>query len=314
MGRYYWLKLKRDFFKRADVMLIESMPNGKDYILFYLKLMVESIDHEGRLRFNEAIPYNENMLATITNTNIDIVRSAVQILTQMGLMEMMDDGTYFMSKVNGMIGSETEYAAKKRNYREQLKDTSGTSSRQLEDIRRTSGGQLEDNSRTMSETMSETMSRHCPTEKDIDIDIDIDKDPSLNDHLYSINSITAREANVDIVENVENVDNSEKFPFGSQRNVYLTLEECDSLSKMFPLDYTRKIEVLSAYLAAHPDKHYESHYGTLLLWDARDKAWQQSADIDGISKSMGFADDKEMIIGLRAARKMMSGVTAGLEE
>ena len=94
----------------------------------------------------------------------------------------------------------------------------------------------------------------------------------------------------------------------------LTLEECDSLSKMFPLDYTRKIEVLSAYLAAHPEKHYESHYATIILWDARDKAWQQSADIDGISKSMGFADDKEMIIGLRAARKMMSGVTAGLEE
>ena len=29
--RYYWLKLKRDFFKRHDIRIIEEMPNGKDY-------------------------------------------------------------------------------------------------------------------------------------------------------------------------------------------------------------------------------------------------------------------------------------------
>ena len=28
---FYWLKLKRDFFKRHDIQIIESMPNGKDY-------------------------------------------------------------------------------------------------------------------------------------------------------------------------------------------------------------------------------------------------------------------------------------------
>ena len=60
--RYYWLKLPKDFFKRHDVRIIEAMPNGKDYILFYLKLLCESIDHEGNLRFSDQIPYNEEML------------------------------------------------------------------------------------------------------------------------------------------------------------------------------------------------------------------------------------------------------------
>ena len=77
--KYYWLKLKNDFFKRHDIKIIEDMPNGKDYILFYLKLLVESVGHEGELRFSETIPYNENMLSTITNTNIDVVRSAIKI-------------------------------------------------------------------------------------------------------------------------------------------------------------------------------------------------------------------------------------------
>ena len=115
--KYYWLKLKRDFFKRHDIRIIESMPNGKDYILFYLKLLCESVDHEGNLRFSDEIPYNEEMLSTITNTNIDIVRSAIKVFSQLNMMEVLDDGTYHMQEVNKMIGSETYWAQKKREQR-----------------------------------------------------------------------------------------------------------------------------------------------------------------------------------------------------
>lgn len=116
--RYYWLKLKRDFFKRHDIKIIENMPNGKDYILFYLKLLCESVDHEGNLRFSDEVPYNEEMLATITDTNVDIVRSAVKLFTQLKMMEIMDDGTYYMREVEKMIGSETYWAQRKREQRE----------------------------------------------------------------------------------------------------------------------------------------------------------------------------------------------------
>lgn len=115
--KFYWLKLKKDFFKRHDIKIIEAMPNGKDYILFYLKLLCESIGHEGNLRFSQEIPYNEEMLAIITNTNVDVVRSAVKIFSQLDMMELMDDGTYYMREVNKMIGFETEWAEKKREYR-----------------------------------------------------------------------------------------------------------------------------------------------------------------------------------------------------
>lgn len=107
-NKYYWLKLQRDFFKRHDIKIIENMQNGKDYLLFYLKLLCESIDHEGNLRFSDQIPYNEDMLATITNTNVDIVRMAIKIFTQLNMMEIMDDGTYYMSEVQKMIGSATQ--------------------------------------------------------------------------------------------------------------------------------------------------------------------------------------------------------------
>lgn len=112
--KYYWLKLKRDFFKRHDIRIIEEMPNGKDYILFYLKLLLESIDHEGALRFSDTVPYNEQMLSVITNTNVDTVRSAMKMFTELGMVDIFDDQTIYMNEVQKIIGSETKWAAKKR--------------------------------------------------------------------------------------------------------------------------------------------------------------------------------------------------------
>lgn len=119
-GKYYWLKLKRDFFKRHDIRIVEEMPNGKEYILFYLKLLCESVDHNGELRFSEEIPYNEDMLATITNTNVDIVRSAVKVFISLHMMDILDDGTIYMREVETMIGSaaNNDNALRQARYKE----------------------------------------------------------------------------------------------------------------------------------------------------------------------------------------------------
>jgi predicted phage replisome organizer len=116
--KYYWLKLDRNFFKRHDIKIVESMPNGKDYVLFYLKLLLESIDHEGKLRFNETIPYDDKMLSVVTDTNIDVVRSAVKVFEQLGLMNLYDDSTIFMTETQKLIGSETGWAILKRDKRD----------------------------------------------------------------------------------------------------------------------------------------------------------------------------------------------------
>lgn len=123
--RYYWLKLHKDFFKRHEIRIIEDMPNGKDYILFYLKLLVESVTHEGALRFSDAIPYNEQMLATITNTNVDIVKAAMQIFIELHMIELLDDQTIFMAEVAEMIGSEAASTIRSRKCRDKQKTLQG---------------------------------------------------------------------------------------------------------------------------------------------------------------------------------------------
>lgn len=122
-GKFYWLKLKRDFFKRHDIRVIEAMPNGKEYVLFYLKLLVESVDHEGSLRFNEMIPYNEEMLSVITNTNVDIVRSAMKLFVELSMVEVLDEGTIYMNEVQTLIGSaaNNDNANRQRRFRERQK-------------------------------------------------------------------------------------------------------------------------------------------------------------------------------------------------
>jgi predicted phage replisome organizer len=119
--KFYWLKLNKDFFKRHDIRIIEEMENGKDYILFYLKLLLESVNHEGHLRFSETIPYNEKMLSVITNTNIDIVRSAMKVLLELKMIEVLDDSTIYMAEVLKITGSETAAAERKRRSRQNQK-------------------------------------------------------------------------------------------------------------------------------------------------------------------------------------------------
>lgn len=165
--RYYWLKLKRDFFKRHDIQIIEAMPNGKDYVLFYLKLLCESVDHEGNLRFSENVPYNENMLSVITNTNIDIVRSAVKIFTELGMMEIMDNGTYFMSEVEKMIGSGNQDDHTKESTRLRVK-AYRERQKQLEAPEKRYGNDTERYSNVT-----------CNGEIEIDIDKELKKDKDI---------------------------------------------------------------------------------------------------------------------------------------
>lgn len=114
----YWLKLDKDFLKSPQMKVIKSMPNGKDYIIFYLSLMLESVETIGHLRFSDLVPYNEEMLSSITDTNIDIVRSAVKIFAELGLLQLLDDGTIYMTQVAQMTGKECESAERVRLYRE----------------------------------------------------------------------------------------------------------------------------------------------------------------------------------------------------
>ena len=168
--RYYWLKLQRDFFKRHDMRIIEEMENGKDYLLFYLKLLVESIDHEGRLRFSDTVPYNEKMLSVVTNTNIDIVRAALTVFRELNLIEILEDETLFMNEVQRMIGSAKQDEHTRESTRMRVQAFRERSSQpQIEDKKRysnvTCNGESESESESELEIEKDKEKEHKTPER-----------------------------------------------------------------------------------------------------------------------------------------------------
>lgn len=121
--RYYWLKMKRDFFRRHDIRILLDMENGRDIVLFYIELMIESVDHEGALRFSKEKPYTNGMLASLTNTPPNIVELALNTLIDFGLVVIDEDKTIVLPKVIEMIDSciESDEARRSKLYRERKK-------------------------------------------------------------------------------------------------------------------------------------------------------------------------------------------------
>jgi len=113
----YWLKLEKNFLDSKYIKIIKNVPNGKDYILFYIALMLESVESVGHLRFTELVPYDEQMLSSLTDTNIDIVRSAMKMFQELGLITVLEDGTIFLPEVPRLTGKESESAERVRRFR-----------------------------------------------------------------------------------------------------------------------------------------------------------------------------------------------------
>ena len=97
-----------------------------------LKLYLKSLKHGGRLQLDEDIPYTAQMIATITRQQIGTVERALQIFLKLGLVEVLDSGTFYMSNIELLIGQSSTEAAKLQNKALSALRTSGG---HLSDIR-----------------------------------------------------------------------------------------------------------------------------------------------------------------------------------
>lgn len=120
-AKRYWLKLEKNFMQSKYIKIIKGMENGNEYILFYLALMLESIEEVGHLRLSEVVPYNEKTLSSVTDTNIDIVRTAMKLFQELGMIRILEDGTIFLPEVPALTGRESESAERVRKFRERQK-------------------------------------------------------------------------------------------------------------------------------------------------------------------------------------------------
>lgn len=140
MGKFYWLKLQKDFFKKHKMVILRSVENGMTYEAIFIHLMAESIDHDALLRFSDTKPYTPRTLAPLVGTDAKTMADALEVFKDLELIEVLENGTIFVPLASENIGSDTTWAEKKRQYRDKLKTQCG----QSEDIERTKRGQKED--------------------------------------------------------------------------------------------------------------------------------------------------------------------------
>ena len=115
--RYYWLKLKKDFFQQHQIKVLKALPNGRLYALIYLELLAESTTHNGELRYSQMLPYDTVTLAAVIDEDKDNLEKAIETFVNLELVEILDDGTIFMSEISRLIGSETGQTIRKRESR-----------------------------------------------------------------------------------------------------------------------------------------------------------------------------------------------------
>ena len=125
MGNRYWLKLQRNFFDDENILFLESQKNGLQYIILWQKLLLRCLkdgeEDAGFLRFNEKIPYTEELISTVTKTDIDTVRVGMKYFQGLGMIEILEDGTLYIEAVQKLIGKESESAERVRKHREKKK-------------------------------------------------------------------------------------------------------------------------------------------------------------------------------------------------
>ncbi|QQC49354.1 phage replisome organizer N-terminal domain-containing protein [Streptococcus dysgalactiae] len=130
--KYYYLKLKENFFESDEAIILESMPDGYIYSNILLKLYLRSLKNDGLLMFNNLIPYNAQMLATITRHQVGTIEKAIQIFRDLQLIEILDNGAIYMTNIQNFVGKSSTDADRKRIERSKVKQIGQMSTKYVE--------------------------------------------------------------------------------------------------------------------------------------------------------------------------------------
>jgi len=154
------MRIKEDFFDSDEIKMLESVPNdGYKFSNILLKMYLKSLKYNGRLMFKDRIPFNAQMLATVTNHSVGDVERAIKMFKEFSLIDVMDTGEIYMSDIQNYIGKTSTEADRIKAYRREI-----------------------DNKKTLGVQMYDKSTPEIELEKEIEIkkDINIEQQPQTN--------------------------------------------------------------------------------------------------------------------------------------
>lgn len=169
--KYYWLKLKNDFFTNKKIKKLRKIAGGDTYTIIYLKMQLLSITNEGKLYFENIEDSFAEELALDLDEDVENVKITLMFLIKNGLLVEINQEEFLLPETLECIGSETSKAELMRKKREREKN-------------------LKLNGNNVTELLPSVTKSY--TEKEIDKDKELDIDKSKEKKYFeneNINSI-----------------------------------------------------------------------------------------------------------------------------
>ena len=121
MRKYYWLKLKDDFFEDKRIKKLRKIAGGDTYTIIYLKMQLLSLKNEGVIYFDGVEDTFEEEIALQIDEDVEDVKITIGFLLRHNLLEQVDGSEYQLPETKSCIGSETQGAERVRRFRENKK-------------------------------------------------------------------------------------------------------------------------------------------------------------------------------------------------
>jgi len=196
--KYFWLKLKADFFTSRAMKKLRRIAGGDTYTIIYLKLQLLSLKDEGALYYEGVEPTFYEEMALALDEDAENVRATLIFLDSMGLIKQQSEHEFILTEVPYLIGGESESAERVRRFRQKnlldLTLTKDTKTLQCNDEVTESNGAV-----TNSNTEIEI-------EKDIDKEKDIEKSKSEKSKAKRFTPPTLEEVTAYCIERNNSVD------------------------------------------------------------------------------------------------------------
>lgn len=119
--RYYWIKLKEDFFRDKDIKKLRSMAGGDTLTVIYLKMLLLALPTDGKLEYTGLEEDFASEIALTIDEDPDNVTSVISFLIKRGLLTECKPDEYELTAHKSMVGSESESAERVRRHREKYK-------------------------------------------------------------------------------------------------------------------------------------------------------------------------------------------------
>ena len=121
--KYYWLKLKENFFRQKEIKKLRKIAGGDTYTIIYLKMLLLSLQEEGKLYFEGVEDDFAEELALELDEDVNNVAMTIAFLLKHELLGVANNDEYILTRCNEMLGKESDSAERVRRHRLKQKES-----------------------------------------------------------------------------------------------------------------------------------------------------------------------------------------------